>query len=174
MSQETCRGLLTPTGELSLKDKKIQYLTKTLLEGIAEKILLLDLRNNSIGNLENNVLGTLTHLRALDLRSNKLEILPESISALTHLKFLKLDHNLLTALPLEVFKLPLTLLTLSDNSLFSLSPHISELQSLTILAVSENQIKSHSIGTRRPRATESPPPARQRVFRAPHIFRETE
>ena len=142
MLQETCRELLTPTGELSLKDRKIQGLTKALLEGIVEKILMLDLRNNLIGNLENKTLSTLTHLRALDLRGNKLEILPESISALIHLKFLKLDHNLLTALPQELFKLPLTLLTLSDNSLFLLSPQIAQMKILSILVISDNQIKA--------------------------------
>lgn len=142
MSKETCKGLLTPTGELSLKDKKIQCLNKSLLEDIAEKILLLDLRNNFISHLENNALANLTHLRALDLRGNKLEVFCESISALTHLKILKLDHNLLTTLPCEVFKLPLTMLTLSDNSLFSISPKISETKSLIVLVVSENQIKA--------------------------------
>ena len=142
MSNENFKGLLTPTGELVLKDKKIEFLDKNVLNGVAERILHLDLRNNEIKHLENSVITSLTHLRSLDLRENKLEVLTEKISALTHLKFLKLDHNALTVLPLELFKLPLNLLSVGDNSIFALPAQICELSSLVSLNLSENQIKS--------------------------------
>ena len=141
MSQDQCKVLLTPTGELILKEKKLKCLSKALLDGINEKILHLDLRNNEIQHLENSVLTNLTHLRSLDIRCNKLEVLTDQISALIHLKVLKLDHNLLTSLPLELFKLPLTQLSIGDNSLFSIPSQISELKSLTVFVLSENQIK---------------------------------
>jgi ankyrin repeat protein len=142
MSHEDYRALLTPTGELILKERNIKSLTKISLNGISERILHLDLRNNQIRYLENSLIPNLTHLRSLDLRCNKLEVLSEQISYLIHLKTLKLDHNLLTALPLEVFKLPLSTLTISDNSLFAIPSQIRKLKSLCVLSVSENQIKS--------------------------------
>lgn len=141
MSQEDHKHLITPTGELVLQDKKIQCLSKALLDGIAEKIFHLDLRNNEIQHLENSVISKLINLRTLDLRNNRMEILTEKVSCLIHLKVLKLDHNLLTALPLEVFSLPLSALSIGDNSLFTIPSQIAQVKTLIMLSISENQIK---------------------------------
>lgn len=146
MSEDNYETILTPTGELVLKDKNLKIIEKSMFENYSSRILHLDLRDNQISHLENNVISILTHLRSLDLRNNKLEILTEKISCLKHLKVLKLDHNLLTVLPHELFKLPLKSLTLSDNSLFSLPGQIGELNQLESLSIAENQIKSLPVG----------------------------
>lgn len=142
MSEDNYENILTPTGELILKDKNLKFIEKSMFDKYNLKILHLDLRDNHISHLENNVISILTHLRSLDLRNNKLEILTEKISCLDHLKVLKLDHNLLTGLPQELFKLPLKSLTLSDNSLFSLPTQIGDLHQLESLSIAENHIKS--------------------------------
>jgi ankyrin repeat protein len=141
MSQERYENLLTPTGELVLKDKNLNTVDKAMFTGFAAKIIHLDLRDNQISNLESNVFGVLSHLRSLDLRNNKLEVLTDRISSLEHLKVLKLDHNLLTVLPESLFKLPLQSLTLSDNSLFSLPSQIQYLIKLESLSIADNHIK---------------------------------
>lgn len=142
MSEDNYENILTPTGELILKDKNLKFIEKSMFDKYSLKILHLDLRDNHISHLENNVISILTHLRSLDLRNNKLEILTEKISCLDHLRVLKLDHNLLTVLPQELFKLPLKSLTLSDNSLFCLPSQIGDLYQLESLSIAENHIKS--------------------------------
>jgi ankyrin repeat protein len=142
MKQEEIQSLITPAGELVLKEKRIRFIGRDILSEIGERILHLDLRDNEIQHLEHSALGCLSHLRSLDLRNNRLETLPETLCQLSHLKILKLDHNALSAIPVELFSLPLILLSISDNALFALPEQISRLKDLALLSVAENQIRS--------------------------------
>lgn len=142
MSEIKYESLITPTGELILKDKNLSQLSRSLFSTFTTRIIHLDLRDNLLSNLENNILSSLTHLRYLDLRNNKLEVLPDDIHELDHLKVLKLDHNLLTVLPDDLFKLPLQSLTLSDNSIYNLSPSIKHLTKLEALSLADNHLQS--------------------------------
>ncbi|CAG9333068.1 unnamed protein product [Blepharisma stoltei] len=135
--------LLTPTGELILKESSLSTLNKELFEGSWDRILHLDLRGNEITNLHKSPIFHLTHLRSLDLRGNKLDILTEEISAFQYLKTLTLDSNHLSTLPIELFSLTsLTSLSFSNNSLFCLPKEIINLKKLESLVISDNQIKA--------------------------------
>lgn len=70
------------------------------------------------GSDETKEIGQLTSLKTLNLKNNKLVILPPEIGQLTKLKILNLQNNELTWLPSEIGQLThLKLLDLSHNPL---------------------------------------------------------
>ncbi len=79
----------------------------------------------------------------LNLSSNRLTILPESLSKLTGLEQLGLDNNRLTTLPECVGKLTsLQQLVLSSNRLTTLPESVGKLTSLQQLGLNKNQLTS--------------------------------
>lgn len=81
------------------------------------------------------------HRKSLDVSSDNLQILPESITNLTHLKRLYLSCNRLTTLPKGIGKLTkLRHLHLDQNRLTILPESIENLTRLTRLDLSHNQL----------------------------------
>uniref|UniRef100_A0A8C9VYZ0 Protein scribble homolog n=1 Tax=Scleropages formosus TaxID=113540 RepID=A0A8C9VYZ0_SCLFO len=95
-------------------------------------------------------LSFLVKLEHLDLGSNELEVLPETLGALPNLRELWLDRNQLCALPPELSNLRrLVCLDLSENRLNELPSDLSGLLALTDLLLSQNLLESvpDSIGS---------------------------
>jgi len=102
----------------------------------------LNLSRNSIDQLHPPaLLGALTALRVLDLHSNRLAVLPDSIASLAHLKLLDVSCNLLTKLPDAIGELAhLATLACSRNRLRTLPAAIGNLRALTSLDVRLNRL----------------------------------
>lgn len=87
-----------------LRKLQIVYVTHNNIEAIpdcdgCENIQELHFGNNFIQEIPPQFCETMAHLRILDLRDNKIEVLPEEISNLQHLIRLDLTNNALTNLP---------------------------------------------------------------------------
>uniref|UniRef100_A0A8C1ICU6 Protein scribble homolog n=1 Tax=Cyprinus carpio TaxID=7962 RepID=A0A8C1ICU6_CYPCA len=95
-------------------------------------------------------LSFLVKLEQLDLGSNVLEVLPDTLGALPNLRELWLDRNQLSSLPPELGNLrQLVCLDVSENRLSQLPTEISGLIALTDLLLSENllEVLPDSIGS---------------------------
>ena len=81
------------------------------------------------------------NLKTLNLTSNKLLILPDSIGNLTTLTELKLSYNKLTTLPDSIGNFAaLTGLSLHNNNLLTLPESIGNLTALTGISLEDNQL----------------------------------
>lgn len=81
------------------------------------------------------------HLIKLDLSSNQLTSLPDSLAELTVLQVLNLDKNHFIVLPAPVCQLPeLQVLQIGQNDLKSLPASVSRLQHLKMLSFSRNEV----------------------------------
>ncbi|MDY7004722.1 MAG: leucine-rich repeat domain-containing protein, partial [Cyanobacteriota bacterium] len=100
----------------------------------------LDLRSNQLTTLPESI-SQLTNLTWLYLHGNKLTTLPESISQLTNLTWLYLHGNKLTTLPESITQLTnLTWLNLHNNQLTTLPESITQLTNLTQLNLHGNKL----------------------------------
>ena len=100
----------------------------------------LDLKINRIGVLPTSI-GSLSSLKYLDLSNNVIKRLPESIGYLNLLEFLYLRYNNLINIPTSIGLLKnLKTLDLRHNKLTSLPDTISNLHSLEVLDLHGNQI----------------------------------
>uniref|UniRef100_A0A8C9S0Q9 Protein scribble homolog n=1 Tax=Scleropages formosus TaxID=113540 RepID=A0A8C9S0Q9_SCLFO len=120
----------------------------TQLRGLAH----LALNDVSLQTLPNDIerhkvcvrvsLSFLVKLEQLDLGSNELEVLPDTLGALPNLRELLLDRNHLSALPPELGNLRrLVCLDVSENRLEQLPPELSGLLALTDLLLSQNLLE---------------------------------
>lgn len=101
----------------------------------------LELATNGICELPESI-GNLKNLKALTIVANHLEYLPESLTNLTRLESLELDDNSIEFLSDEIGNLTnLRRLTLSDNELPEVPDSICELNNLTELGLSYNSIE---------------------------------
>ncbi|ORZ01519.1 hypothetical protein BCR43DRAFT_434119 [Syncephalastrum racemosum] len=81
-------------------------------------------------------------LTSIDLRSNLLKGLPDSIAQLQLLTNLNLSHNQLEAVPSCIYKLPkLRELDLAHNRISSLSPDIANLEQIETLILNDNELQ---------------------------------
>ncbi|XP_043575851.1 malignant fibrous histiocytoma-amplified sequence 1 homolog isoform X1 [Chiloscyllium plagiosum] len=105
-------------------------------------VQVLNLANNSLLELPDGLDSSLSELRALILRRNRLRRLPSRLCGLPLLDELDLAHNCLAALPAELGALGrLRRLCLSHNKLQQLPPEIGGLSALEELDVSFNELR---------------------------------
>ncbi|CAL8401494.1 unnamed protein product, partial [Gadus morhua 'NCC'] len=101
-------------------------------------LVTLELRENLLKSLPTS-LSFLVKLEQLDLGSNKLEELPDTLGALPNLRELWLDRNQLSSLPVELGNLRrLVCLDVSENRLEELPAELSGLLALTDLLLTHN------------------------------------
>ena len=87
------------------------------------------------------ILNTNTHVTEIDIRHNKISILPPEIGNFPELTNLQLSDNELKDLPSEIGNLTnLTSLSLSDNDLTSLPSEVGKLYKLEILYLPDNDL----------------------------------
>ncbi|XP_059826073.1 malignant fibrous histiocytoma-amplified sequence 1 homolog isoform X4 [Hypanus sabinus] len=133
-----CRKLRRNLRQLSLCSASEQRLA--LPDNIGQ-VQILDLANNSLRELPDGLDASLTRLRALILRRNRLCRLPAPICALDQLAELDLAHNCLAQLPGELGRLQrLQKLCLSHNKLQLLPLQIGALHGLEELDISFNEL----------------------------------
>lgn len=111
---------------------------------------ILDLRNNSIGFIEDNALLPLYNLHTLNLAENRLNaISPLLFNGLFVLSKLTLNNNLIVTIDSRAFKncSDLKELDLSSNALLEVPEAVQELTFLKTLDLGENQISDFRNGT---------------------------
>jgi len=64
--------MITPEGELVLKNQKINVIPRAFCHMRFEKLLELDIRGNEVSKLEEEICKNLQNLKRLDARNNKL------------------------------------------------------------------------------------------------------
>uniref|UniRef100_A0A4W6DWU5 Protein scribble homolog n=1 Tax=Lates calcarifer TaxID=8187 RepID=A0A4W6DWU5_LATCA len=104
---------------------------------------------NDIGKYVHMSLSFLVKLEQLDLGSNELEVLPDTLGALPNLRELWLDRNQLSSLPPELGNLRrLVCLDVSENRLEELPSELNGLLALTDLLLTQNllEVVPDSIG----------------------------
>lgn len=107
------------------------------------KLRVLNLRANKITMLPTEICETLTDLEFLNLSFNRLQYLPENITSTIKLRTLLLHNNELCELPAGIGRLPLlTEIRLGFNQLQSLPDTIGRLTSVKVLTVSNNRLLS--------------------------------
>jgi len=135
-------GEVSSEGELVLKEAGLSAVPTSIIGNYWGCVLHLDLRNNNLSSIESLPFSKLTQLLTLDLRSNSIDILTESIFELRNLNCLRLDRNLISAIPFDFSTLEqLETLSVSSNKLDFLPNSICELKNLQTLILSENRIK---------------------------------
>uniref|UniRef100_A0A8C2ZI64 Protein scribble homolog n=1 Tax=Cyclopterus lumpus TaxID=8103 RepID=A0A8C2ZI64_CYCLU len=105
---------------------------------------------NDIGKYVHVSLSFLVKLEQLDLGSNELEVLPDTLGALPNLRELWLDRNQLSSLPPELGNLrKLVCLDVSENRLEELPSELNGLLALTDLLLTQNllEVIPDSIGS---------------------------
>jgi hypothetical protein len=101
----------------------------------------LNLESNTLKSMPESI-SKLTKLTELDLGCNKLIRIPHDMSSLTNLTRLDLVYNKLTCIPTEISALTnLTKLDLPSNKLTSIPTEISTLTNLTELDIYFNKLK---------------------------------
>ncbi|GLD54603.1 protein scribble homolog isoform X2 [Lates japonicus] len=111
-------------------------------------LVTLELRENLLKSLPTS-LSFLVKLEQLDLGSNELEVLPDTLGALPNLRELWLDRNQLSSLPPELGNLRrLVCLDVSENRLEELPSELNGLLALTDLLLTQNllEVVPDSIG----------------------------
>ena len=105
-----------------------------------DQVETLELHSNSLTELSNSI-NKLSNLNRIYLAENNLLQLPESIGELSELEILSLNHNKLNQLPESIGQLSeLRQLFLNDNKLNELPDSIGQLSNLSFLRISRNNL----------------------------------
>jgi len=111
-----------------------------------ESLTNLDLFSNAITDLPLEFGKKFSALEILNIHSNKLRSLPESIGAMVQLSVLNLNDNILSQIPTSIGSLvALEQLDISSNMLTDLPSEIGNLGSLVHFNVSKNAISSKDV-----------------------------
>uniref|UniRef100_A0A673CPK1 Scribble planar cell polarity protein n=1 Tax=Sphaeramia orbicularis TaxID=375764 RepID=A0A673CPK1_9TELE len=114
---------------------------RTLAHLALNDVSLQDLPTD-IGKYVHGSLSFLVKLEQLDLGSNELEVLPDTLGALPNLRELWLDRNQLSSLPPELGNLRrLVCLDVSENRLEELPSELNGLLALTDLLLTQNLLE---------------------------------
>lgn len=129
------------TGVIQLSKSNLRDLPKDLIQ-ISQQIRTLDLNTNRIQRL-NESISCFKNLKILNLNHNKLKLISGSIGYLDKLETFLLENNLLETLPNEIGRLSnLKTLNLSGNSFRSFPIQVCSLKNLEMLDLSNNVIES--------------------------------
>jgi Leucine-rich repeat (LRR) protein len=133
-------GRLTDLTSLRLRNNSISIIDR---EGLSKcnQIKSLDLSSNSLNSLEDS-LGPMVDLKEILVGSNQLTSLPKIIVNYPTLQILDVQDNKICALPINIHKLHgLLKLNISQNLISELPASLSEMRALTSLEVRRNGLK---------------------------------
>src|SRR5580698_2601619 len=125
----------------NLWKKHLRFVPDAVWEQSSTRVLIL--ADNDLTEVSSRV-GSLQHLRTLDLGHNKLVAIPEELGHITELRdFLYLHDNQLEALPASLGQLQkLRYLNISENR-FAIFPEcICSMANLVELRATDNQLRS--------------------------------
>lgn len=126
--------------ELSLRFNNIQTIPRDLFNSLSS-LTSLFLSHNKLHTLPD--LHGLRALSVLDISSNNIQFLPESIGQLTQLHILNAHHNKITELPESMISLrALKTCSFAYNLLHNLPESVTLLSTLTSLDLSNNRLDS--------------------------------
>lgn len=132
-----------PSFDRTEADKKRYNAVETLPAALFDefpRLQRLDLDSNQLAALPESV-GQMAGLQALWLNNNRLAALPESIGRMAGLRRLDLNNNQLAALPESIGRLTaLRWLSLDSNQLTALPESIGQLTELRHLSLNNNQL----------------------------------
>ena len=105
-----------------------------------ESIVELNMRLTNIIELDISLINRNPSLKSIDLRNNKIEILPDEVGSLANLNKLCVDNNFLKELPNSISKLKhLKILSAGNNRLTELPKEVCEIGgSLIQLILNDN------------------------------------
>ena len=128
--------------KLNLADERLDSLPKAMFKSsITSGLKVLDVSSNALDSLPS--LAKLTSLTSLNVASNALTVLPDSIGALTALTRLDVHNNTLGELPESLGNLTrLALANFSHNGLPSLPSSFGSLVALKELELNDNALDS--------------------------------
>lgn len=129
------------TGVIQLSRSNLRDIPKDLLQ-ISQQIRTLDLNTNRLQRLSESI-SSFRNLKILNLSHNKLKLVSGALGQLEKLESLLLEDNLLETLPSEFGRLSnLKTLNISKNSFKTFPLPVCSLKSLELLDVSHNEIES--------------------------------
>lgn len=137
------------SGTLDLSGKQLTDVT--MLAGLSDKVLRLDLHNNQLESLPDHLLDKLTKLQILDISSNKISSLPANFfKNNAQLKTFKANSTKLTSIDANTFAgaTGLTTLSLNRNEITYVDVNaFANALALDTLSLSENELTSLAAGT---------------------------
>jgi len=114
--------------------------SKKINQAKSEDVRLLSLPNLELTTIPSEVFD-LVHITNLNLKGNKIEVIPDEISQLENLKVVYLDGNCLSEISTAFFELKeIEVLTLNNNQLKKIPDEIGSLINLKRLHISSNQL----------------------------------
>eukprot|EP00656_Telonema_subtile_P043360 TRINITY_DN49726_c0_g1_i1.p1 TRINITY_DN49726_c0_g1~~TRINITY_DN49726_c0_g1_i1.p1 ORF type:complete len:456 (-),score=77.57 TRINITY_DN49726_c0_g1_i1:92-1459(-) len=130
--------------ELKLCECELQTVPQSLQDPRLHQLLSLNLSRNQLEDLQDgHGLGSLTHLRTLDLSRNRIQKLGPWIGDLQQLTNLNMMCNELVTLPEQIGELrSLVSLGLKSNKLNALPASIGQLENLVHLFLTDNHLRT--------------------------------
>ena len=135
---QPAQQVLWVCGCLPVRAQPPRYSRLAVSSGALPMLQSIDVNTNRLTSLPETI-GRLPSLRTLTAHTNKLEALPEALGALPSLRTLDVAHNALASLPESVGYLHACVeINVAHNALAALPPSIGQMRSLQRLLVSHN------------------------------------